>query len=162
MNSDSDSCWIKSPVLIKSANKTSPCRQRASEQTSWWHLILIHVIRASLLNNIQKQAGSKNIRTEIWFKSAPSAMHSGIYVEGLSGKWSGTLSESCFLDLKESLNVSLWQEADQRWRSEVSDVRLSLTDVEYETWRLITSLHTTWSWESKWPQVFCVGGIWVV
>lgn len=59
MNSDSDSCWIKSPVLIKSANKTSPCRQRASEQTSWWHLILIHVIRASLLNNIQKQAGSK-------------------------------------------------------------------------------------------------------
>lgn len=44
---------------------------------------------------------------------------------GLSGKWSGTLSESCFLVLKESLNVFLWQEADQRWRSEVSDVRLT-------------------------------------
>lgn len=167
MNSDSDSCWIKSPVLIKSANKTSPCRQRASEQTSWWHLILIHVIRASLLNNIQKQAGSKGghmSKHQNWDLIQICSVSDAFWdlCRGLSGKWSGTLSESCFLVLKESLNVFLWQEADQRWRSEVSDVRLSLTDVEYETWRLITSLHTTWSWESNWPQVFCVGGIWVV
>lgn len=130
MNSDSDSCWIKSPVLIKSANKNPTCRQRASEQTSWWHLILIHVIRASLLNNIQKQAGSKGghmSKHQNWDLIQICSVSDAFWdlCRGLSGKWSGTLSESCFLVLKESLNVSLWQEADQRWRSEVSDVRLT-------------------------------------